>query len=70
MRTDSAALQLYDVQFLCAGQRGSRQVWAPDSGGASRLLRDRASLFGLQHETVLVTRVRLVEIKEAGVAPH
>ena len=62
-RTPAAPLALFEVRFLCGGEPGSRQVWAPDRRAARRLLIDRASLFGLTHETVLVTLVIELDIQ-------
>jgi hypothetical protein len=63
-RKSVAALRLFEVSYLCGGERGSRQVWAPDAAGASQFVRDRASLLGLRFSTVLVTRVLELEIRE------
>jgi hypothetical protein len=51
-----AALLLFELRFVCGGVTGRRHVFAPDRPAAIRLLREHPSMFGLQHERVVVSR--------------
>jgi hypothetical protein len=65
-RPVSSSTPLWEVWFSCGGREGCRKIWAPDERWAGRILRENASYYGLQHETVLVRRVERLYVRPEG----
>ena len=65
-----AALVLFELRFECGGVTGRSHIFAPDRRAAVRLLSEHPSMFGLEHERVLIFRVTPLAVRKDAPGPR